>query len=266
MIKAMFYVIFLLLATRSNAQLVCDSFTSVNIKNKGICVDKQQQVYAYNESGFTRFSKDGILLKTYQFSEMGELADMDINPAGNIILLYNNAPLLVILDKNLIEIGRIRLDNLGLDEAQLCTFANDGNILLYSYEERRILKIDFNGNIKQPLTKLILLDEPEFAPTDMREEKNVIYMADPQKGLYQFDVYGKNTSKTPCVGTGFLQLIGDKLLFIQNQNIVLNQLKSLASMEIRLPEKTDGLKQAVMAGITVVTTDGQMMRFYRIRP
>ncbi len=256
---------FILPAIEGSAQLVCDSLATVSIKNIGVCVDRQQQFYAYTETGFSRFSKEGKLLQTHQFSETGELTDIDINPAGNIILLYKNAPILVILDKNFIEIGRIRLDNIGLNEAKLCTFTSDGNVLLYTDESRSVIKIDFNGNIKQPKTTLMLPEESEFFPSDMREEKNVIFMADPNKGLYRFNVYGKNMAITRGIGTGFLQLIGDKILFIQQEKILFNQIKNLSSMEIMLPQKVKGLKQAVMAGTTLVATNGQTIFFYKIR-
>lgn len=264
--KSALVLFFLLPAITGSAQLICDSLATVSIKNIGVCVDRQQQIYAYTETGFSRFSKEGKLLQTHQFAETGELTDIDINPAGNIILLYKNAPILVILDKNFIEIGRIRLDNIGLNEAGLCTFTSDGNVLLYTDESRSVIKIDFNGNIKQPKTTLMLPEEVEFFPSDMREEKNVIFMADPNKGLYRFNVYGKNMAKKPGIGTGFLQLVGDKILFVQNDKILFNQLKTMSSVEIKLPQTVSGLRQVALAGTTLVATDGHTIYFYKIRP
>ena len=257
----LFILLILLTCSKSHAQNLYKSVKTIRQEFDRICIDKQNNFYAYYEEGFVKYDKEGNKLKTYRNPEVGSITFMDINPAGQILLLLEDIGMVKILDKNLIEIGKIQLSKLNVSHIIFSLFTEEGNILMYDVTDHSIFKTDYTGVIKQRKTKLVMMREG-INPIDLIEENNVIIMVDSIQGVFVFDYYGKQENSIEKSGITRIQEINKQIVFAQNKQVSVINLISKDHKIVNIESDQHLFSQAYFVGSTLIVGEGKNIYIY----
>ena len=257
----LYFFLLLFIGEATHAQNLYKSVKTIKQEYDRICIDKQHNFYAYYEEGFVKYDKEGNKLKTYRNPEVGSITFMDINPAGQILLLFEDIGMIKILDKNLIEIGKIQLSKLNVSHIIFSLFTEDGNILMYDVTDHSIFKTDFTGVIKQRKTKLVMMREG-IKPVDLIEENNVIIMVDSIQGIFVFDYYGKQENSIEKLGITRIQEINKQIIFAQNKQISVVNLITKDNKLVNIEAHQHLFTQAYFVGSTLIVGEGKNIFLY----
>jgi hypothetical protein len=66
---------------------------------------------------------------------------------------------------------------------------------------------------------------------------NWLYVNDPEKGIFIFDIYGTYARTIPVKGLDFFQVISSKIYYVKNGQLLVYDTKSFSEEVIELPVK-----------------------------
>jgi hypothetical protein len=117
-----------------------------------------------------------------------------------------------------------------------CVSVND-HFWLYNLNNFEILRTDRSfktvvksGNLTQVVGKNVM-------PNFMVEVDNWLYVNDPEKGIFIFDIYGTYARTIPVKGLDFFQVISSKIYYVKNGQLLVYDTKSFSEEVIELPVK-----------------------------
>lgn len=130
----------------------------------------------------------------------GKLSYVDAQNPWKTLLFYENFQTIVLLDKYLKNLGSIKLPAMNVFDVKAVTTSYDNHIWVFDGRESRIKKLDDNGRILMLSVDLRQVFNDVPSPTRMIDMDGLLYLYDPQKGLYIFDYYGSFKMQLPFVG------------------------------------------------------------------
>ena len=178
-------------------------------------VDLFDNVYAWSGPSLMQYDRDGNLVRNYSNPSLGTITHVDASYPSKILVFYQEAACIVLLDNQLSPIGNT-LDLLAhnLFTISLAAMAGTSKIALYDNQNQTLLLSDLQLNITGTTHCQM---ESDFHPTSMQssQEKNIL-LTDTTKGVYLFDILGSFQQKIMLPNTICAQMVGDELVYLQN--------------------------------------------------
>lgn len=211
-----------------------------------LTADPLGQVYVVTpENELLQYNAQGALAYWYQNFRHGELAWVDAGNPLNILLFYPEFGQIVVLDRTLSEIAQLNLPEIGLWDVRAVGRSGDNQIWLYDPVQTLVRKISLDGEFLaegQPLS--LLLPSPP-SPLWVTEQKQEVYMYDPEAGVLVFDPFGQYLKTIPAGDMQDLHVWNGEWTFWRNGDLFLFQPLSLQTYHIELPEPASaGIFQA----------------------
>jgi len=138
-------------------------------------------------------------------------------------------------DNTLNEAARYDLFDLEVSEVDALCFANDGNLWLYDPTTFTLKKIDRNAEVLLESENFTFLFDELPEPNFLIERNNRLYMNDPKRGVFVFDVYGAYETLIPVTELDGFQMIDEQLVYAKGGTLQAFHFQMLYTRAIALP-------------------------------
>lgn len=230
--------------------------------------DQLSNVYLVNEeNALEKYDSTGKRVARYTNNRLGKISFADAGNPLKILLWYADFQTIVTLDRTLNEIGQLNLTEAGFQTVRSIAQAQDGNIWIYDDARFRMLKISASGSVLQEGQPMNLIFPERLTATCIRDNGEMVFISDPVQGISSFDQYGTLLRTYPGLKTGAFEVLGDWLVFPENNALRFENLARFQNLYLPLPKSARGAETKVWLGrsrIFVQTERG--LEVYSIAP
>ena len=225
-IKKYFSVFFLLLLMHNDkAYSQNDSlfffFLKLEYPISSFTVDNLGELYIINtDNQLKKYNEKGDSIGVFnQVTKYGKLSYVEAQNPWKVILFYQNFSTIVLLDKYLNVLGSINLRNKNIFPVKAVTSSYDNNIWVFDEQDYKLKKMDDGGNILSETVDFRLLFDPVPTPQKIIDQDGLVYLYDPQKGIYLFDYYGGFKSTLPFLNWTDFAVIGKTIYGFDKESV-----------------------------------------------
>jgi hypothetical protein len=188
-------------------------FNTTPIEN--YTVDLFDNVYAWDGTSMVQYDRTGNTLRHYSNPALGTITYVDASYPSKILVFYQEAGCIVLLDNQLSPIGNtLNLLDHNLFTISMAAMAGTSKIVLYDQQNQTLILSDIQLNITGTAHCQM---ESDFHPTSMQSsQEKTIMLTDTTKGVYLFDILGSFQQKIMLPNTICTQIVGDELVYLQN--------------------------------------------------
>lgn len=203
-----------------------------------ITTDKLLNVYVITARGeFVKYTPEGKEIARYNNFSLGNPSLVDATNPFQILLYFPEFMTVVTLDNTLNEAARYELFDLNVSEVDALCFANDGNVWLYDPTTFTLKKIDRNSKVLLESENFAFVFDELPQPNFLIERNNRLYMNDPQRGVFIFDVYAAYETLIPVMGLENLQVIDEQLVYAKGSTLQAFHTQMLYTRSLALPRE-----------------------------
>lgn len=241
---------------------------SVPVKAVFATADQLSNVYLVNEdNGLEKYDSTGKRVARYTNNRLGKISFADAGNPLKILLWYADFQTIVTIDRTLNEIGQLDLTEAGFQNVRSIAQAQDGNIWIYDDARFRLLKIGPSGSVVQESQPMNLVFPKRMTAACIRDNGETVFISDPVQGISSFDQYGTLLRTYPGLKTGWFEVLGDWLVFPENNTIRFENLARFQNLSLPLPVSASAAETKVWVGrsrIFIQTERG--LEVYSISP
>jgi len=188
--------------------------SSFSVDNIGALylITPENQLKKYNEKG----DSVGVFNEVTKY---GKLTYVNAENPWKTILFYQNFSTIVLLDKYLNIVTAINLRKQNIFRVRAVTSSYDNNIWLFDEQDNKLKKIDDNGNVLSETVDFRLLFDSVPDPAKIIDRDGLVYLYDPQKGVYIFDYYGSFKSKLTFLNWTDFEVFGKTIYGFDKENL-----------------------------------------------
>jgi hypothetical protein len=154
----------------------------------------------------------------------------------------------VVTDRVLNITNTIDLRKQNIFQVKTIATSYDGQIWFYDEQEAKIKKINEKGVITAQSVDLRQVLNELPAPQKLVDNDNLLYLYDPQKGVYVFDYYGAFKTKITLPGWNSVYVFNNTVYGLKKDSILKFQMGRLFSKSIPVQKNQLPLKMVVAAG------------------
>lgn len=211
-------------------------FAQYPIEGKKISVDNIGNFYITHPKGLTKYQNNGNVFAVYSNAFLGPPKTVDVSNPLKILLFYPGVNQLIFLDRNMTPTASpIILEDLNLiDVASVCASPGNG-FWVFNRDNQSLVK--YNTNL-EPTIEAVSTDQLTntfMDPVFMREYNHYVFLSDPNKGIFIFDLFGTFIKKLPFKNVKKCIARNHMLVFLQNDKLILFHLQTLQQKTIQLP-------------------------------
>ena len=214
-----------------------DLVIEIPIQARLIATDKLQQLYIVtNKNEVIKYSPEGKELFRFTNNTLGELTHIDVTNPFSILLYYPDYLTAYTLDRTLNKTGEFNFLDLNLMDVAAVGLSNDNNVWLYDEVFFKIKKINRSGEVLRESENLTTQFGLQIQPNFILERENILYVNDPIVGIVVFDIYGQYIKTIDLKNLTSFQIIDEKLIYQEEDELKSFHLQSLATQIIDLPQ------------------------------
>lgn len=240
----------------------------IKVSGDYIRSDELGNVYLVKDKQLSKYSSRARLLHTFSNLYSGSISHVDVQDPFKVLLFYRDFGQVEFLDHTLsLSSTTVELGSLGLELATLACSSYQGAFWVYdpiNFELLRISQaleiIDRSGNLRQ-----VSGYTPD--PNYLLERDNMVYMNDPEQGIFIFDRYGTYYKLIPVKDLSSFQVFNNAIIYVKEDRLMhhdteLNELTStpLPGIEFR----SFSVCLSVKPEMAFLLTDEELV-FYEIR-
>lgn len=212
---------FLLLSCRIFAQPDSTFSLTRTIKSAIIdfAVDNLGNLYTLSsDNRLKKISPAGDSLAVYNdVRRYGNISHIDVTNPLKIILYYKEFATIVMVDRFLNVINSIDLRKINIFQARAVGLAYDNNVWVYDELEAKLKRIGDDGTLINETTDIRQFLDAAPDPISVTDQSGLVYLYDPQRGIYIFDHYGAFQKQIPLQGVLDFDVIEKNLLARNSQ-------------------------------------------------
>ncbi|MBU6158481.1 MAG: hypothetical protein KGP35_05555 [Bacteroidetes bacterium] len=192
------------------------NWIDANVDNLGnyYLLSKDNQLKKINNRG----DSVGVFNEVRRY---GKLHAIDVNNPLKTLLYYRNFSTIVVLDRFMNTVNTIDLRKQKIFQVSAIAQSYDNQIWIFDEQNNQLKKIGEDGTVLMETLDFRLLFEEVPSPVKIIDQGGFVYLYDPEKGMYVFDIYGAFKTKLTYLGLADVNVIGktmtgidqDKLLF-----------------------------------------------------
>ena len=206
--------------------------------------DKLQQLYLVTATGeLIKYDAAGREVFRYNNNRLGRLGQVDATNPFNLLLYYPDFLQVIVLDRTLSEVATLNLFDLGYVQVQALGLSSDNQIWVYDEQRFRLSKISPDGQVQQESSDLSLQLEHPPRPSFLLERRQTVFLVDPERGVYLFDIFGQPLQTIELRGLSRVQVHGDYLWYAQEGRLFSYHLPSGKVQEMPLPAEAGAAGQ-----------------------
>lgn len=236
-------VVLLLFPFYAKSQNTDSNYTLINeieIDAKLITVDNLNQIYALNaDNEIIKFNSNGEEVFRFNNNRLGDLTHIDASNPFNLLLYYADFSNILILDRTLNSTVQLNLFELNFTKVSAVGLANDNNVWIFDDLNFQLKKIDRKGAMIAASDNLNFALNKPIRPNFLLEREQKVFLNDPEIGILIFDFFGQFEKILEFKNLNKFQVIGEQLLYVEQDKLHSFNLKSLLTKSIKLPKKME---------------------------
>ena len=239
----------------------------INYPITSFSVDNLGELYLITlDNQLKKFGENGDSIGVFnQVTKYGKLTEVQAQNPWKALLFYKDFATIVMLDKYLNVTGSINLRNKNIFKVNAITTSYDNNIWLYDEQDNKIKKIDDNGNVLMESTDFRRIFDEAISPKKLIDDNGLLYLYDPEKGLYVFDYYGSFKRKINELHWNDFAIIDKKIYGFDSTSFFEYQPLTNDVISIRFPEIIKGSKEIKIANHRIYTLRDNQLTIYSMQ-
>lgn len=219
-------------------------------------LDEQNQLKKLNARGDSM----GVFNEVRRY---GKLSSMDVSNPLKVLLYYQSFATIVVLDRFMGVANTIDLRKNGIYRAKAIAQSYDNQIWVFDEQENKLKKVNELGTTLSESVDFRMLFDDVPTPTHIVDQEGYVYLYDPAKGVYVFDIYGAFKTKLSYTSLNAFNVIGKTVVGIHEAQLLFYTTGSLSEKRVALPPELSGKEKTVIRpGKYYVLKEGQI-RLYR---
>ncbi len=192
----------------------------------------------------------------------GKLFSMDVTNPLKVLLYYKNFSTIVVMDRFLNVVNSIDLRRQNIFQVKAIAQSYDNNIWLFDEQNNKLKKIGDDGRVLFATVDFRTIFDDVPSPTHIFDQDGFIYLYDPEKGVYIFDIYGSFKNKISYTGLKDVSVFGTTIVGIENETIISYTTGTLAEKRLALPPSFfNRQKTVIMPGYLYLLQNGVIKQF-----
>ena len=173
--------------------------------------------------------------------QYGKVEMIDATNPLKILLYYKDFGNVVSLDRFLNVRNTINLKKLNLFQVSAISQAYDNGIWIYDEQEARLKHLKEDGALMGQSSDFRVVMESAPSPVKIIDQDRLVYLYDPEKGLFIFDYFGTLKNKVALLGWEDLQVVNGKVFGRKGQIIEQYEPGTLSLKEEAMPSILAGI-------------------------
>lgn len=218
--KALAAIVMLFLSLAAGAQQAGtrrDSATLVKTIGTGLsgfAVDNLGYAYLlYTNGQVKKLSPQGDSIAVFNdLRRFGSLYSVDVSNPLKVLLFYKDFGTVVVLDRFLNIRNTIDLRKLNIFQAKSVAQAFDNGIWVYDELDGKLKRLDDQGTVVGETVDFRVLFDQAPSPLTIADADRLVYLYDPEMGLYVLDYFGTLRNKVALAGWKDVQVVGNRVI------------------------------------------------------
>ncbi len=233
----------------------------------GFAIDHLGYVYLVQGDELRQYNATGKIRYRYSDKNLGRITSLDVSSSLKPVLFYRDLSRMVVLDNTLsVQGSPVSLQEHDLDQAILmCPSVND-HYWFFDQRTMGLIRTNRSFREKQATGNLVQALGTSLDPVSMQEHNSKLYLNDPEKGLFLFDIYGTFLQQIPIQGILDFQVVNNKLLYTSEKGFFAYNMRSFAEQRITLPVKEHAAVRLVEGKIYIRRKDEVLVYRYQNFP
>jgi hypothetical protein len=193
----------------------------------------------------------------------GKLYSMDVTNPLKTLLYYRNFSTILVLDRFMNIVNTIDLRKQQIFQARAIAQSYDNHIWIYDEQNNKLKKIAEDGSLLLETIDLRTIFEEVPSPEKIIDQEGFVYLYDPQKGIYVFDIYGAFKSKLSYLHLTDVTVIGKTFAGVDKDQLLLYTFGTLQERRWPLPSEggTDRKKILLTNRSLYILRDQELQTF-----
>jgi hypothetical protein len=214
------FVLLLLAALFISADEGYEERLKLKLKADYITNDELGNVFVVNDNQVTKYSADGIMLRTYSNLKLGDISFVDTHDPFKILLYYKDFTHVEFLDQTLsLTSSSIDLTRINLELATLACASYQGAFWVYDPMNFELVRVTAQLTLGERTGNLMQATGHAVDPNYMIERYNFFYLNDPAIGILIFDKYGTYFKTIPIKGLNSFQVSEKRIIYFLGDKI-----------------------------------------------
>lgn len=209
---------------------------SINAKNPSITTDYLVNLYVISEFRLSKYDKEGKFLQVYEDYTNGTITSIDVSDPMKIIVFYEDFLRVKVLDHTLSEIAAYDFNTGAYSTISALAHSRDDDFWIFDNTSFLLKKINENGKAIYLSEKFNMLFTETVQPIQIIDYKDLIYLNDPNHGIYVFDRFATYKKRIPILGADRIQIMQDVIVFFKDEALKSYRLVDFLEESMQLPE------------------------------
>lgn len=177
-------------------------------------VDNLGYIYLQYKNGqLKKLSPAGDSIAVFNdVRRFGKLHSIDVSNPLKVLLFYRDFGTIVVLDRFLNQRNTIDLRQQNILQAKTVAQSFDNGVWVYDELDGKLKRLDDHGSVISETVDFRVLFDSTPSPVSITDANRLVYLYDPEKGLYVFDYFGALKSKIALLGWSDVQVTGNRLI------------------------------------------------------
>lgn len=177
-------------------------------------VDNLGFIYLHYKNGqLKKLSPGGDSVAVFNdVRRFGKLYSMDVTNPLKVLLFYRDFGTIVVLDRFLNQRNTIDLRKQNILQAKTIALSFDNGVWVYDELDGKLKRLDDNGLVISETADFRVLFDTAPSPVSITEADRLVYLYDPENGLYVLDYFGALRNKVALTGWSDVQVIGNRFI------------------------------------------------------
>jgi hypothetical protein len=205
-------------------------------------------IYLANASGQIKKLDDrGDSVGVFNLGRKYGLPDkMDASYPLKLVFYYPPYTTLIITDRFFNLLNTIDLRRNNIFQARAVSPAYDGQYWIYDEQEARLVKMNDQGTVTLQTTGFRQLFEEAPVPVTITDHNGLVYLYDPEKGVYVFDYYGSLKTHIPLLHWTNVHAFNKTIYGLLNGQLMSHRLDQPITNSSPLPAEIKNVKKMVV--------------------
>ena len=209
---------------------------SINAKNPSIITDYLANLYVISEFRLSKYDKDGKFLQVYEDYTNGTITSIDVSDPMKIVVFYEDFLRVKVLDHTLSEIAAYDFNTAGYSTVSALAYSRDDDFWIFDNTAFVLKKINENGKAIYQSEKFNMLFTEAVQPIQIIDYKDLVYLNDPNQGIYVFDRFATYKKRIPILGADRIQVMQDVIVYFKDEALKSYSLLDFFEETMQLPE------------------------------
>jgi hypothetical protein len=225
----------------SPATSIGGEYADFNVDNLGnyYLLSKNNQLKKLNAKGDSM----GVFNDVRRY---GKLYSIDVTNPLKCLLYYKNFSTIVVLDRFLNTVNTIDLRKQNIFQVKAIAQSYDNNIWLFDEQNNKLKKIAEDGKVLSETVDFRIIFDEVPSPTHIFDQDGFVYLYDPEKGMYVFDIYGSFKTKISYLDLKNVVVFGKTVAGTRDNILIAYTQGTLTEKKMQLPAFITGAQKTII--------------------